>query len=645
METPTDYATLASTCKLLDEAPWGSTAPFENGLNSSLAYQVYLKNFSSDQLFWVTKDSEESDACQAISTDGNVSEVECAEALPGLCTQSAPVSTTETNDDPTDYHIDHAVGGSVYTGFRDHFVFKFRGIRFAAQPLRFEHSTLYEPEEKEPISALKAGASCLQVIGEVEEGMSEDCLFLNVWTPTLPPKGGVPKDKLKPVMFYIHGGALTSGSGKNSNIDGTNLASRGDVISISFNYRVSTLGFLSLNDGVHDGNYALSDVITALEWVKQNAEAFGGDPERVTIFGESAGAGIVRGLLMSPKAQGLFSNAISQSSPAGLSNNEHGYLAYCNSVEYEYEHATLAVLNETGCSHVEDVLGCLRDFDGTELVNLDAIASSPVLDGTYLTINHLPLDGSGVAKDVVVMSGTNRDELGVDIPPFSEGTTIDDVLATIQIAFGLDARPLLETGLFPLPEDPTPEDLVKWIVRIATDGLYTCMETATNHAAAQTGAFKELYSFEFNRTYNPRGYTQPHCDAPATAEFPDGDPEREYMKCHVGEQMIVFGTIIRAGLPDRDGLDVPFMQLVVDYWSAFAHARDPNPNREYLLVRGYYGTLAQVGGVGRWEAAGGDEANLMGLQWDGGHIELREGEQCEALTIPLNFWLSEERAP
>lgn len=558
-----------------------------------------------------------------------------------MCTQSAPVSTTETNDDPTEYHIDHAVRNSVYTGFRDHFVFKFRGIRFAEQPPRFEYASLYQPTGTEPIPALEAGADCLQPIGEVEEGMSEDCLFLNVWTPMLPPKEGVSKDKLKPVMFYIHGGGLTSGSGKNSNTDGTNLASRGDVVSISVNYRVSTLGFLPLNDGVHNGNYALSDVITGLEWVKENVEAFGGDPERVTIFGESAGAGFVRGLLASPKAQGLFSNAIGQSGPAGIVTNQHGYGSHYNTLDYEYEHSTLAVLNETGCAGVDDVLGCLRDFNGTELVNLDAIAMNPVQDGTYMDVLHLPLDGSGLAKDVVVMSGTNRDELGVDIPPFPEGATVDDALSLIQGAFGVDAGPLLESGLFPLPEDPTPEDLVKWAVRVATDAMYICMEAATNHAAVQNGAFQELYTFEFNRTFSPRGYTQPHCDAPVTDEFPEGNPEREYLKCHAGEQMMVFGTILRAGLPDRDGRDVPFMQLVMDYWSAFARTRNPNPEGEYLRVRGYHGTLAQVGSVGEWVAAGEGEANLRGLQWDGGHIGLREEDQCEALGLPLGFWLGE----
>lgn len=576
--------------------------------------------------------------CLALAPDGSTSKVACDKKLPGLCTQSAPVSTSETADDPTDYRVNHTAGSLVYSGYRDHFVFKFRGIRFSELPPRFEYFTLFRPDESQPVDALRAGASCLQPIGEVEDGMSEDCLFLNIWTPTLPPASGVSKDKLKPVMFYIYGGAFTSGTGKNTNTDGTNLASRGDVVSISINYRVGSLGFLILDDGVHNGNYAISDAVTALEWVRENVEAFGGDPERVTIFGESAGAVLVRALLASPRAKGLFNNAISQSGSAGLVNNQYGFGAYYSSLEYEYEHSSLAVLNETGCAGADDVLDCLRAFDGTELVNLKAVANIPAMDGDFLRVTHLPLDGSGLTGDVAFMSGTNRDELGVDVPPFPEGSTVEDALALGVNMFGVDARPFLESGFFPLPEDPTPADLMEWMVRLGTDGGYTCMELATNDAAARNGAFADLYSFMFNRTYNPSGYTQPHCDPPATDEFPHGDPSREYLKCHVGEQMIVFGTVLRAGLPDRDGLDVPFMQLVMDYWASFAWTRNPNPDEGYLRARGYHGTLAQVGKVGEWEAAGVEGAKLRLLEWNGGQVEEPEAMQCQALGIPLNFW-------
>ncbi|SPO06849.1 related to cholinesterase [Cephalotrichum gorgonifer] len=630
------YSDFASICKELSETPWDPSSPFENGLNSSLAHQLYLENFPPTQLFWVAKDGS---TCLALAADGSTSEVACNKKLPGLCTQNAPVSTSETADDPTDFRVNHTVGSVVYNGYRDHFVFKFRGIRFAELPPRFEHSTLFHPDESRPVDALRAGASCLQPIGEVESDMSEDCLFLNLWTPTLPPAKGVSKDKLKPVMLYIHGGGFTSGSSRNTNTDGTNLASRGDVVSIAVNYRVGSLGFLILDDGVHNGNYGIGDVVTALEWVRENVASFGGDPERVTIFGESAGAVLVRDLLASHRAKGLFSNAISQSGPAGLaSDNEFGFGAYYSSLEYQYDKGSRQVVNETGCADSEDVLACLRAFNATEMVNLKAVANVPAMDGDLIRVTHLPLDGSGLTGDVAFLSGTNRNELGVDVSPLPEDWTVEDVLEAIRDRLGLDARPALDSGLFPLPKDPTPRDLVEWVVRVATDGVYTCMELATNDAAARGGAFADLYSFTFNRTYSPRGYTQPHCDPPATDGFPDGDPSREYLKCHAGEQMIVFGTIIRAGLPDRDGLDVPFMQLVMDYWASFAWTRNPNPAEAYLRARGYHGTLAQVEEVGEWEAAGAEGAKLRLLQWNGKQVEEPETAQCQGLGIPLNFW-------
>lgn len=634
------YTAFQRACSILNEVPWNpDTAKFEPGINSSLSYQVYLDNFDPGQLFWVAKETPKSQACRAIYPDGKVIDVNCENELPGLCTQSAPVSTSETNNDPTDFHLSHVVGKQTFVGFRDFFAFKFRGIRYAAKPERFEHSTLFTPTKKDAIFALTAGAECLQPIGEVQSGMDEDCLFLNIWTSSLPPTEGVKKEKLKPVMFYIYGGGFTSGSGKNPNTDGTGLASRGDVVAVSINYRVSNLGYLTFDDGEHLGNYGLGDVITALEWVKKNIASFGGDPDKVTIYGESAGAVMVRGLLSSPKAEGLFANAISQSGPAGLTNNEHGYIAYWDSANHTYEHITKGVLEETGCDDADDAIECLRDYNATELVNLKNVAAGLVQDGVYIDVDHLPLDGSGLTGDVVLMTGTNRDELGVEFAPFTaDDANITTILNTFENRFGRSLDSILPSEQFPLSETPDPDEVLHYAIRVGTDGVYTCMEQASNHAAAKYAAFKDLYAFQFNRTYNPSGYTQPHCGPPATDAFPNGDPSLEYSKCHAGEQMIVFGTVLRGGLPDRDGLDVPFMQLVVDYWTAFARGRDPNPSEKYLEARGYWGTLGQVRSVGKWKAASARDPNLMLLEWDGGVTGLGEREQCDALGIGLDFW-------
>ena len=181
--------------------------------------------------------------------------------------------------------------------YRDLLTFRFWGIRYAPQPKRFTYSTLYHGSGS--ASALVPGSECVQT---TDVG-SEDCLFLNVWTPYLPASGATaPKNSLKAVMFWIHGGAFTGGTGSDATNDGGNLAARGDVVVVNINYRLSTLEFLALNDGVTKGNFGLADMITALKWTNENIRAFGGDPSRITIFGQSAGVAATRALLASPPA-------------------------------------------------------------------------------------------------------------------------------------------------------------------------------------------------------------------------------------------------------------------------------------------------------------------------------------------------------
>ena len=369
------YTAAVVSCKILSEGLWSpDTIKFTDGLNSSLSYQAHIGPISASQLFWVDSGHPTAN-CRAIDIHGNIMPSDCALELPALCTQSAPVST-QANNTATGYLVNHLVGSQVYTGYRDAFVWKFRAIRYAAQPTRFEHSTLFEPNETTAMPALASKADCLQRVGEVQRGSGEDCLFLNVWTTHLPPLNGSQaiRPKLKPVMFYIYGGGFTSGTSNNGNADGTNLASRGDVVVVTPNYRVSTLGWMAFNDGVHNGNYGLGDLINALNWVQKHIKDFGGDPTQVTIFGESAGAMLVRALLASPKAQGLFYAAISMSGPTGLSGNEHGSTSYYNSIKSEFEGTSKSILGMMGCWNVTDRLACMREVNATELINISAVA-------------------------------------------------------------------------------------------------------------------------------------------------------------------------------------------------------------------------------------------------------------------------------
>ena len=147
---------------------------------------------------------------------------------------------------------------------------------------------------------------------------SPHSLYLNVYTPYVPsdsPSENSPA--LKPVLLWVHGGANLNGLGSDATFDGGPLASRTDSVIVTINYRLNIFGFVGLNDGVITGNYALTDKIASLQWVKDNIAAFGGDPEKVTIFGQSAGGWSIVDLLRSPPAKGLFSGAISQSGGSG----------------------------------------------------------------------------------------------------------------------------------------------------------------------------------------------------------------------------------------------------------------------------------------------------------------------------------------
>ena len=157
------------------------------------------------------------------------------------------------------------------------------------------------------------GPRCMQGgRGNQQPAPSEDCLYLNVWT------GAKSAAERRPVMIFTYGGSFTGGSGSEPRYDGEALAKKG-VVAITYNYRLGPFGWLAhpelTRESGHNasGNQGLADAIAALQWVQKNVAAFGGDPRRVTIFGESAGGIIVGGLVASPEAKGLFQRAISES--------------------------------------------------------------------------------------------------------------------------------------------------------------------------------------------------------------------------------------------------------------------------------------------------------------------------------------------
>ncbi|MDQ2902972.1 MAG: carboxylesterase/lipase family protein [Chloroflexota bacterium] len=293
-------------------------------------------------------------------------------------------------------------------GTQDGPVQVWKGIPFARPPvgaLRFR-----PPQPPEPWSevrdATEFSLSSPQVampgiFGSEPVPASEDCLYLNIWSPAA--DGGK-----RPVLVWIHGGAFEGGSGSTPWYDGSAFARHGDVVVVTINYRLGALGFLYLAESGGEaygssGNNGILDQVAALEWVRDNIAAFGGDPARVTVFGESAGAMSIGTLLAMPAARGLFQQAILQSGAA------HSVM--------DREKATRRAqrfMDFAGADNVatllEKPLDALLDAQSKLMKSTSGLAFMPVVDGVVLPQAPIEAITAGSARDVRVLIGSNRDE-------------------------------------------------------------------------------------------------------------------------------------------------------------------------------------------------------------------------------------------
>jgi len=240
---------------------------------------------------------------------------------------------------------------------------------------------------------------------------SEDCLFLNVFTPESAKAG----DKL-PVLIYIHGGSYTGGCGHEKHFDGPAWPKHG-LIGVTINYRLGPLGFLCLPELKQEagitGNYGLYDQVTAIRWVRDNIAAFGGDPENITIMGQSAGAMSVQQLCLSPMTQGLFQKAV-MSSGGGVSK-----LMPTKGPESTYDFWR-AVMQKAGCADLAALRGldpellftawdtCKREYKGM------GMAASPCIDGELVVDNGTKILASGLQHPIAYMAGSNSEDM---MPP------------------------------------------------------------------------------------------------------------------------------------------------------------------------------------------------------------------------------------
>ncbi|MDR3655264.1 MAG: carboxylesterase/lipase family protein [Mycobacterium sp.] len=289
-----------------------------------------------------------------------------------------------------------------------------KGVRYAAPPVGGLRFRAPQPPERwaEVADATRYGPACPQPVFpnmplDLGAAQGEDCLRLNVWASSdIEPGAG------KPVMVWLHGGAYVLGSGSQALYDGRRLAGSGEVVVVTVNYRVGALGFMDLSSFTtsrrrFDSNVGLRDVLAALGWVRDNIAAFGGDPRRVTLFGESAGAGIVTTLLASPAAAGLFVGAIAQSSPA-TSVYDRGRAV----------RVTETVLDRLGvdADRLPDVptaalLAASQEvFDEVPVRNPGVLAFVPIVDGEVLDDYPVKRAQEGRSLPVPLIIGTNKHE-------------------------------------------------------------------------------------------------------------------------------------------------------------------------------------------------------------------------------------------
>lgn len=439
----------------------------------------------------------------------------------------------------------------------------FKGIPYAAPPvgdLRWK-----PPQPPVKWDGIRSGAefgnSCMQGGGRGRGGPeaakggpppgaaprgpanSEDCLFLNVWT------AANSATERRPVMVWLHPGGYTTGSGAAPGTDGENLAMKGAVL-VTINYRLGVFGFFShpelTKESPHhaSGNYAFLDQIAALQWVQKNIAAFGGDPRRVLVFGDSAGSSSTGNLVASPLAKGLFQRALGESGAwMGLS------VAPMTKLDAA-EQAGMRTATQLGANSLAE----LRAKPASEL--LGARGGGPVIDGWFLPDDPANIYAQGKQNDVPLLLGSNKDEGTF----FQSATTADMFTKTINTRFGDLAEAFFKIY-------PAGSDEQATISSFATfrDQLGFVMR---NWAAAQAKSGRNR-AFLYYFTHEP----------PIAGGNPPPSPVvtvRQQGATHGAEAAYVFENLLgNRPWGDQDHL---LSDMISSYWVNFAATGDPNGN-------------------------------------------------------------------
>ena len=420
-------------------------------------------------------------------------------------------------------------------------VHAYRGIRFAAPPLgplRFMAPIAHSPLGDIDASEFGPAAPQLPGMGMVPgdatpSAMDEDCLFLNVWTPTTPGP--------HPVFVWFYGGSFLSGATSDPTIDGARLAARGSMVVVSIGYRVGALGFLSIGDT----NCGLRDQQCGLAWVRDHIAAFGGDPSNVTVAGESAGGGSVVHLLAAPSSKGLFRHAIVQSGATDYTRTrteiDRVTEMYCDALEGDDP-------REVPWSRIIDAQGqALMPL----MMEMARMPFHPCVDDDLLPARPVEALAAGVGADVDVMIGTTRDEMRLFL--------LEATLAEAQMRkrvdryLGSDGTEIVRAYQAIVGDDP----MDVWAAILSDREM---LLPAVAVAEAHRGS---TYRYLFTWEVSPRG---------------DGLALRA---CHAADLPFTFGTLDQLGWDRWTGADAEptlaaaLVETMQDAWCRFAATGDP----------------------------------------------------------------------
>ncbi len=421
----------------------------------------------------------------------------------------------------------------------------YKGVPFAAPPVGKLRWRAPQPLAKWNgiKEAIKFAPAPMQG-GNPPSGKSEDCLYLNIWSPAKSSKEKIP------VLVWIYGGGFAFGNTAEPTYGGEKLAAKG-VILVSIAYRVGQLGFLahpelSAESPSHSsGNYGLLDMIAGLQWIQKNIAAFGGDPKKVTIFGESAGGIAVSMLCASPLAKGLFRGAISESGGSFGPTRPTTYPGENMKTLQQAEREGQGFVEKAGFSSIAE----LRKIDADKVpAGFGKPGGWPIVDGYVVPDDQHKLYEAGKYNDVAILVGYNSDEGASFSPP----KTPEDYISGVKTRYGKFADDLIKA--YPVGTDNVP----KTARDLARDAAFGWQTWSWANLQATTGKSKVFYY-----------YFDQHPDYPA------GSAKAGYGSPHGQEVAYVFNNLDSKN-PQTTNTDVALAESMATYWTNFAKYGHPN---------------------------------------------------------------------